>query len=247
MADTQINSDAADLLAALKTHTEAVAGAHVQVSFGLIFVVLMVLASSLGIMYFENQQWRKELDKADAINTQYHMDLKDAEARLAQSMVQRQQDTAAQQVIVKVVHDRDTSANNSIAAVTSPDKTAQQVAQDAGKNLGETPSVTPDNRLAFTAPKVQDFEATLFDRDRFQADFFDVQNQLHLEEDKTAKLNADVGNLQQMLNECGDDVAAYKKVAKKTRWHRVLAGLKWGGTVALTAVVGYGVGRALHP
>lgn len=227
----------------LITEASVLAAKHVTVSYFLIAVLVAILGLCSFGGYLAFKFADAQLARAEASEQRFEAAQKSWQDQLRTDAAQRQQATAQQQIIVKVVHDRDVAADNTVAQVLSPGKTAQVAIVDLGaayKGLVHgiqqaVPSADGDS-IAFPVPVVQQFTATKIDRDRLAADLGDTKNTLTLEEVKTATLTTDLTGAQKTLSDCQDTVKKYKGAAKAGLFKRVVKG---AGVVALVIAAAY--------
>lgn len=223
---------------------------HVTVSYTLIAVLAGVIALAgvggwLGLKFADRQ-----IARAEAAEKRSEQLVQNFEQQLKQDTAQRDQDTKQQQAIVKIVDTRDQSTDSKIQQVLSPKVDAQQAITDlnnayAGQlSLAGTP-VTPDNRISFTVPTVQQFSATKIDRDRLFADRTDIQRSLSLEQDKTKTLNNDLLSCQVSLTGDEKTIKEWKSAAKKSKFRKFLDGAKTAAEIGVALVAGYEIGHRL--
>lgn len=207
----------------------ALAHAHASVSYWLIGVVVLVLALAgaggyLGLRFADAQ-----LARAEKMEATYDADRKAWQTELAASEAARSAATAQQQVIVKVIHDRDTTAAATIAQVTAPNQSLPDVESALRKAYGGAApfdATLPLNGVYIetTANQVQQLTATAIDRDRLSGDLIDTQKTLALETTKTVSLTTDLSGCVSTLSESNKVIASYKSAAKLSRWRKFLGG-----------------------
>lgn len=120
-------------------------------------------------------------------------------------------DTTQQQAIVKVVQVRDQAAQTITQTVTKPDNTVQQVATDSATYLKVTPTIEPDNTLAYQKSDVQGFIANKVDLDTTKQDLTDSQTQLSLEEDKFNTVSIQLTTSEATTTACNVALTAEQK------------------------------------
>lgn len=214
---------------------------HVNVSFLLIAVLVVVLGLASVGGYIAVKFADRQIARAEASEQRLVAAQQVFEKQLADNTAQRAQDTKQQAVIVKVVHDRDTSTDAVIAQALRPAKTPEAALTDLeGAYKGTLPadnvSVLADSRLVFPVPLVQQFTATKYDRDRLFADRDDIKAALGLEQDKTKTLTADLAGAQGTLKDCQDTVKKWKDAAKASRFKKFFKG---AGTVVAVIAAAY--------
>lgn len=224
-----LKADAKDVQADLVAHISALSKHHLSLSFGVIGVLVLVLAVMCVGGYLGLRSYEAQMARAEAKEQVYNADKKDLTAQLIASKNVQDTATKAQQVIVKVVHDRDTKADAAIAAVTSPNKTAQEALSDLsaayhGAIAVDTNAVAPDGRLMFPVFTVQGFTATRIDRDRLSDDLKSSADNLKQEQSKTASLTLDVAKANKTVADAQPAIDAYKKIAKHSALRKFGAG-----------------------
>lgn len=250
-----MNEELTKLQSEMQAQLASLAHKHAHVSFALIGVLALVLglmtAGGIVAVKYTNAQ----LAKADAVDAQYKSDK--AKWEQERSQLQNQIDAASQkqQVLVKVIHDRDQTADQQIAQAKDPSADAQKVAADTEHLYGFAPTVEPasvpaclacpSEMFEFNKEEVQTFNATKIDRDRLAADLDGTKQSLILETDKFDDLLVANGSLKTQNTQCEQDLANYKKVAKLSRFKKFLHGAERVGEIALSAVAGYEVGHHL--
>lgn len=220
MQNEELKQDAAAYISALSHR-------NVTLNYAVVGVLMVVLAvCGLG-GFFAYSLYQKQLARAEAQEQRYDADRKVLTDQLAQTKTVVAADAKAQAVIVKVVHDRDASADKQIAAVTAPGKSPVDAITDLNAAYkGTLPAqITPDAQLAFPIPTVQTFTATKLDRDRLDADLGASENLLKLEKDKTTRLAADLTTSAATLKDAQKTIADYKHVAEKSGFHKFMGGV----------------------
>jgi hypothetical protein len=233
-----LKKDAGNVQADLVAHISALSKHHLSLSFGVIGVLVLVLAVMCVGGYLGLKSYEGQLARAEAAEKQYNADRKDLTAQLTASKSVQDTATKAQQVIVKVVHDRDVATDKKIADVTAPNKSAQEALSDLsaayhGTILADPNAITADGRLVFPVFTVQGFTATRIDRDRLSDDLKSSADNLAQEQKKTESLAKDVAAANKAVADAQPAIAAYKKIAKHSRLRAFGAGaLKVGIFVA---------------
>ncbi len=177
------------------------------------------------------------LAKADERFARYQQEMRAQQQAWLQHEKERNAAAAKQQAIETRVAGRNAKARARIAQVAAPGRTSAQVASDAAEYLGSAPAIEGD-RLAFTTPQVQRFLALQIDRDRCLADLRDAADNLALEKQKTANLEADLAGAKDRLTEAEQVIDGYKRVAKKTRLRKFFGAAKTAGIVVVAVLVG---------
>lgn len=241
---------------------------HVTISYTLVGLIVLILALCCAGAYFGNQSWQKAMDRAQAIEqemnadrAQYQQTLAAMQKQIDQNNAQIQADQVRQQQLIDQINKRDQQANKVITDVLQPGKTATDAFSDINAAYKGIVALTQDivkdpnsndQLLAFPVPAVQQFTAAELAEQRDSKDLADTKGQLAAEQDKTAKLtdnlnktNDTLASLQKTDAVCQQTVAAYKKVAKKTRWQKIWGGIKKGAEIGGSLVLGYEIGHHL--
>lgn len=237
-----ISTDLQSLLQAFENQTKTVASKHVQVSYGIVLLLSLVLLGF--VIKLKDDSFNKAMTQATSVETQYQQSLQQTQQTVQQAQTTIQNLQAQMQGIAQEILIRDQDEQKSIAAVTAPES-VQKVQQDSLNILGVNPALTPDSKLAFDPTAVQGFVATKIEADSSKADLEDTQHLYELEQGKNTQLSNENASLQTSLKECGSAETAMKKVAKKSKFKQFLSGAKVAGEITLAAVVGYKIGRFL--
>lgn len=241
-----MNEELTKLQSEMQAQLASLAHKHAHVSFALIGVLVLVLGLMTAGGVFAVKYTNAQLAKADAVDKQYQADKKDWEAQRAQLQTQIDAASQKQQVLVKVVHDRDESADQTISKLTEITEDEVSINQDVYKTWGtyaDIDSSQPTHLFEFPKELVQKFNATKIDRDRLDADLKDTKTQLDLASSQVNLLSKSNTTLAQQADECQKDLDGYKKVAKVSRFKKFLHGAEHVGEILAAAVAGYEIGH----
>jgi chromosome segregation ATPase len=177
-------------------------------------------------------------DLYNKFKTQFDSDLQRSKEEL-QALIDKQKSIG--QNIVK----RNVATQTKIQQVTAKDRTVEQVKKDVEDNLLITPVLSTTNSdFIFSLAQTQQIVALKINSDRLEQNIKDIQNQLTLEQEKTARLQQDLSTaitaLNQattVINDYKDTVAAYKKAAKKSVWQKVRNGAIVVGVAIMSSLV----------
>lgn len=224
-----LKADAKDVQAQLVDHLAALGHRHANVSFAMLGALVLILALCAVGGYFGLASYEKQLARAEAAEKQYNVDRKELTAQLAASKTVQDDATKAQQVIVKVVHDRDVATDKKIAEVTAPNKSAADALSDLsaayhGTIVADPNAITADGRLVFPVFTVQGFTGTKLDRDRLADDLKSSADNLVQEKVKTDALTKDVAKANKAVADAKPAIDAYAKIAKHSRLKKFGAG-----------------------
>jgi hypothetical protein len=228
----QLQNIASQEVASAHAHLAALGHKQAHVTFATLGTLLLVVVMMLTGGFFALRSYDRQLDKADARYEQVQEHEKILEKKLEDSNKQIQ-DLSAQQAQKTIIIDkRDKTADQKIADATKPDKTAEDVTEDAKNYLGTIPKFVSDgNLLAFKVTEVQGFVATKIDRDRLFGDLTDTKAILVAEKQKTTTLTGDKVLLQTQLDEANGSLKEYRKVAHKGKFKKFLGGATKVGLV----------------
>lgn len=202
---------------------------HASVSYALITVLVLVLgAAGLG-GYYGLKSYQTAITHAEQVE-------QNSQAVIESYRQQLAQDTAERARLESEIAARDKAAQKKkqqVADITDPLKAivALQAAYP-GRNVAAT--VTPDGKVAFPVPSVNQFTQTKIDADAMAADINDLNAQV-------TSLKGDLSQGQNALKACQGTVAAYKKAAKKSRWSKVVSGMKIGAAIAIAGFLGHAI------
>jgi hypothetical protein len=233
-----VKTDAHDLHTQLVSHISDLSKHHVTLNYAVIGVLVLVLALCGVGGYFGLKSYESAMARAEAAEKQFNADRKELTAQLVASKTVQDTATKAQQVIVKVVHDRDAATDKKIADVSAPGKSATDALSDLsaayhGTIVADPNAVTADGRLAFPVFTVQGFTASKIDEERLAANLKSSVDNLAQEQKKTASLTADVAAANKAVADAEPAIKAYKKIAERSKWRKIGAGaLKAGIFVA---------------
>lgn len=244
---SHISNDLQESLASL-------AHKHVHVSYAIIGVLgLVLILCGIGA-YFGEKSWEKAMDRAEAAEkemvadrTQYQQVLAGYQKQLDINNAQIQADQLREADLLNQIKNRDAQANANIGNVLKPGKTAQDAYADLvaaykdikgpdghppvlSLNVSKDP-VSGEQLLTFGVPAVQTFSATALAQKRDSADLSQTKEALGVEQHKNSLLADNLLGAQNSLTalqktetQCELTVEAYKKVAKKSRFKKILAG-----------------------
>jgi hypothetical protein len=202
-------------------------------------IVAGLLALGVYEVHSKVDEYNAAIAKANADNDVFKTQLK-------QYQDEQQKDkaliTAAQTktvIIEKQIATNDTKTAQVVAEVTKPNETVQQVADEATKYLPETPTITPDSKLAFTPPTVQQFVANKVKLDGALKDMELDTNLLDTDNKVIDMQRAQIGDANKTIDDSKTTISAYEKAAKKSVWKRI-EGFAIDGAIAVGA---YEVGK----
>jgi len=229
-------------VADIKEGLSALSKRQATVSYGLIGILLVVLALA-GLGAYLGASWSDKLfARAEKQEQVFKDTLKLYQDELSIHRAERERMSQQQGAIGTRIIYRDREAEQTKAEVVAP-KPIQDVAKDAEKHLNELPEITPTLRLAFYPPTVQGFIVNKIERDQFAANNTDLKEVLRLEQEKTISLNKDLGAANKTLGEAGKTITDYKRAAKASKFKRILRGALTAGALAGAGYAGYKLGR----
>ena len=258
-----------DVHQALMQQTQSLAHKHVTVSYLLIAVLLFVLSCGGVGAYFAAKWVDRALARAEKSEQLYLADKKvsdqaisDLKGQLADSEKARAASDQKIADLQKSITSIQTNANNQIQNALKPGKTASEAYADVKSvykdkistpvTIVESPDKT-EQLLAFRVPDVQQFTAAKIDDDAqklivIAKDGVIAEKQTQIDGLKSdlAKSNDALGKLQVTEAQEHDALEKYKKVAKKTKWQKILGGMKTGVEIGGAIVFGYEIGHLGH-
>jgi hypothetical protein len=214
MDEQQVKDAMMKEVAALRSH-------HLTMSIAQFLVLLLVLVGGGWLFAHTMQGYAAAMAKADTRNEQLVQDMKQMQTDWLQHEKERDAATSQQKVIERVVEKRDADTAKKIVDVTRPDATTEQVAKNFQDAYGFGP-ILDGPAFSFTAPQVQTVTATKLQEVTCEQDLAAAGTTLTLEKTKTTSLTADLTSSQQKLTEAQGVIKDYQKVAKKTKFQKVL-------------------------
>ena len=131
-----------------------------------------------------------------------------------------------------------------VEEVLIPNKNLENVIKDVKQFLEMTGQITGDGRISFDKQDTQHIVALKLDYERLDNELKATQNQLVLEQEKTAKLTVELANAiktiegsNELLKEYKLVLEEYKRAAKKSRWMVAKDYIKQGVTIGITALI----------
>lgn len=224
----------AELLQTFQSEIEALKQHHTKVArdIAVSVAIFVFLGTLTGAFYLRS--YHKDLAKAEAVEQSYRQDKQTFEKQIDADRTLITELSKKQQVVVKVIHDRDQATVIKTQEVQKA--TPAQVIAQAPAILNAAP--TPDfGKLCFTPDEVKTFEVTKLDRDRLAADYADQGKILQSEQEKSETLQGDLQLETQERLDAEQALVAYKKVAKKSGFKKFLGGAKDVGLVVLGGLV----------
>jgi preprotein translocase subunit SecF len=238
----KIESDLSLILTSFENQAKILSNKHLQVS-GLLVAVLLAALLVLGfVVKHEITGYDKALAAAEQVQAGYQAQLKQMQVEKAQVEQQLKNATAQQQVVTRTVVQRDAQSaqqTQAVQALVTPDDVAKAVKQYYDAQA----QITPDQKLAFTPAQVQGAIQDKIKGDTAVSDLKDTTNLYQIEQGKTQALTGELLTVTKTLDKCNDTVAAFEKVAKKSKIRRIFDGVTKVGEIALGAAVGYEIGH----
>lgn len=207
---------------------------HATVSYALIAVLVVVLSAAGFGGYFGLKSYQAAIVHAEQVE-------KDSAAVISQYQQQLAADTAERVRLEQEIATRDKQterkkkevAQNTTDPIKAMSNLATAYGDEGSKVFADTP-LEADGRWGFNIPAVNQFTQTKMDKDALAADVDDLQSEV-----ESLKLDQEKG--QQALAACQTTVNAYKKAAKKSKWQKVVSGMKIGGAIVLSAFIGHAI------
>jgi hypothetical protein len=244
MATTNVTPAPADLHQQLVAEYAALAHKHVTVSFTLIGVLVLVLGLGAFGAFLGLRSYEAQLSKAEARELQYNADRKSWQDTLAQHDAQRAADAQQEaQVIAQIAARAKQAPPPVIQVALSPTATAAEEATGLAQAYASQiePVVTPDSRLSISQPEAKLIISNKLTGDKALADLVDETKLYNLEVDQNTTLKADLADAKAENVEAQKVIQAYKKAAVKSKWRKILDGMKTVGMVAAAAAIGHAI------
>jgi len=200
---------------------------HATVSYAVLAVLVLVLASVGVGGYFGLKAYQSALTHAEQVEQGY-------QSQLSQYQKQIAQDQAERADLERQIAARDkqaTQKKKAVADITDPAKSIGALSE-AYRGQDFQATITTEGKVAFPVPSVNMFTQTKISADAMAADINDLN-------DEVSSLKLDIANGQKTLAACQDTVGAYKKAAKKSKWQKIVTGAKIGGAILLSAAIGH--------
>jgi hypothetical protein len=218
-----------ELQASFNAQFASLAHKHASVSYltiGILALVLVLMGVGgyLGLKFADAQ-----LARAEKMETQYNADRKTWQDKLDVSEAARAAATTQQQVIVKVIHDRDTTTATAILQAQNPNQSLQDVESGvlraySGVPGFEAPLPLQGVYIEFSARQAQQVTVAQLDRNRLSADLTDETNVFNLEHGKNLSLISDLAQCKVINVESDKVIASYKKAAVRSKFRKFLGG-----------------------
>lgn len=247
--DAQEVKNEADLTAAytaqhLQTQFVALAHKHATVSYGLIGVLVVVLALAGIGGYIAVRFADVQLARAEKAEQQYNADRKAWQDQLAADQAERVQDAQRQQVLGQQIAARDKGADKAITEALKPDASLPVIEsglRTAFKSVPGFDAPLPLNGVYIELGGLQAQQITAYkiDHDRLFGNLTDTKNDLKLEQDKTASLSKDLGGCEAENVEAKKVIDGYKNAAKVSRFRKFLGGAEKVAIFAAGAYLGH--------
>lgn len=224
-----------------------------------VLVLLLALMGTGG--YFGLRSYDKALAHAESLQVQFNAaqaqftaSQKQLTDLLAVDSAQRAQESAQQASLTQQIIQRDAKAPApAVQTALQPSASAESVVLGlqslyTGSIPTVVPKVTPDGNIEISAPEGQLWVSDKLSLNRFSADFQDEVKLYTLEQAKSTSLSNDLAQCTASnalagtsLVDAKKTIAAYEKIAKRSRWKKFLSGAE---KVALV-VAGIEIGHKL--
>ena len=208
-----------------------------------VFILTLALVGAGG--YFGLRSYDKALAHAEALQAQFNTEHKALTDLLAQDTQARAQESAQQAALVEAIAKRN-AAPLPVAVQTAlqPDASAQDAAAGLTEAYTGLPSFgvvepTSDGKVSSTVPQTQaeiqsrEAEITL------SANLKDEINLYTLEATKSGSLQNDLTSCESTVSTANATIAAYKKLAVRSKWKKFLGGAEKVGLVLLGVEIGH--------
>jgi len=222
-----------------------------------IFVLLIALLGIGGC--FGLRSYDKALAHAQALQvqfnnaqTQFTISQKQLTDLLAQDAQARAQESAQQTSLEQQIANRNVQAPApAVQTALQPSATAQEVALGLGASYSDVPSfgavqATSDGKVSLEPPQAQQIIASRENELRFSFDLQAETQLFTLEQAKSSSLQKDLTSCESTLykaktalGDANKTIAAYKKLAVRSRWKRFLGGAEKAALIAVGIELGH--------
>lgn len=241
-----------DVQALMLAQIDKLSQRHVTVSYTVVAALVVVVGLAgvggwLGLRSYERQVLR-----AEAIETKYQDAQKAFSEQLAANNAERAQDAKASAALLVQIANRAVAPPPPVVqaglAVSAPAEGVSDALQSVYPTLGAI-KVIPTSpgassaspQLAVTIPQGQLFIQTKLDLNKATGDLADTSELLSLANRDKSTLSKDLDQCTDLNLKANDTISAYKKVAVKSKWRKILDGIEKVGLV----LGGAALGRAL--
>ena len=245
--ETQMSTSPATptITAAVQSEVAALANRHIGLIFGLVgTIILMVGLMGVG-GYFGLKAFDAQLSRQEVRDAQYQTDRTTFLNTLAAHDAERTADATKIAQLEAQIKARDSKPlPPAVKPGMQPNASAEQVKNALGAVYGVdvaagTPKVEPDGNIALSPSQGQQALSARLDADRYGADLKDEKAINSLQETTIGSLKTDLNTCKDLNTKAQADIAGYKKLAKKSRWQKFLAGAEKVGLLAGGAMLGH--------
>jgi septal ring factor EnvC (AmiA/AmiB activator) len=250
----------------LQAQLASLAHRHVNVSYTLIGVLVLILTFGGVGAYFAAKWVDRSLARAEKVEELYKQERATADQAVTDLKKQLADSQTAQAAAQKKIEDMQSqiSSNNQKAAaqkeeILKPGKTASEAYADAANHYKLTSPLDitqsadkTEQLLAFRIPDVQRFTATKVDLDTANANSVLKDQQLGQKDVQITNLKNDVAKSNDALtkmtaadDKCEIALQDYKKIAKRTKFQKILHGAWTGLKIGGALIAGYELGKKI--
>jgi hypothetical protein len=244
MADVTVSQE---MLTQLHSDFTSLATKHATASFTALGVLIFVLILA-GIGGFIGlREYDAQLAKAQVTEQKYEAAQKTLTDLLATDAKEREQMQAQQANLVAQIAKRDkTPPVPAVIAALKPDASLGVLINGISASYSDVPGFgvpqpTPDGKVALNGLESQEIIQSHEQGKKDHADLADTQKLYGLEQQKNVSLNTDIVQCTDTLKDAQKSIAAYKKIAVKSRWKKFLGGAEKVGIL----IGGIALGHAL--
>jgi hypothetical protein len=198
----------------------------------LVVIALVVLLAGGFFLHAKLQSYDAALLTAKTYDEAYKKTVQAYEDQLKSDQAKIASIKTQTTVIEKTIAANDQSTKERIIYVTKSDDTIQQVQSLATQYLPETPTVTPDAKLAFKPATVQTFIATKIQLDSTTKDLDSKGKELDLANQRSTTDERDLAAANATNDAAKKDIEGYKVAAKGTKWSKIKGVLVTGAIAA---------------
>ena len=233
------------ITAVVQSEVAALANKHIGLIFGLVGTIILML----GLMgvggYFGLKAFDAQLSRQEVRDTQYQQDRTTFLNTLAAHDAERAaQATQIAQLEAQIKARDSKPLPKPVQDGLKPGANAQTVAAGLTDAYWAVPSfgavaVIPPETIALSVPQAQQVLFDKIDLDKAKGDLGDQKSINGLQETTIGSLKTDLNTCKDLNTKAQADIAGYKKLAKKSRWQKFLAGAEKVGLLAGGAMLGH--------
>jgi cell division protein FtsB len=230
---------------AVQSEVSALAHRHLTFTWGLVGVIILLMALMGFGGYMAIRSFDKQLAKQEARDTQYQADRKTFLDQLTAHDAERAaQASQIASLEAQIAHRNAQPLPKEIQAGLKPDSTSQAVAMALQTAYSDMPSFgvvvaeSPVN-VSLSLPQAQQVVQDKVDLNVTRADLKDTQAVVDLQKTANSSLTSDLGQCKDLNVKAQADIAGFKKLATRSKFRKFLDGAEKVALFAAGAYVGH--------